>query len=776
MQENRFIKKYTEGLTSEEVAIQIAAHKQNIALNTVSKSTKDILKDNICTLFNLLNVVIAIALAIVQAYTNMFFILIIILNVVIGIFQELHARNLVEKLSLLSATKALVIRNHKQVEIAVEELVVDDIVLLRMGNQISADSIIVEGELEVNESLLTGEADLIVKKVGDSLYSGSFVASGHAHVRVEAVGVNSFSNKIIREVKKHKAIKSELLDALRLVTKFTTCVIIPFGIILFLQAFYGRNDTTTIAIIATSAALLGMLPKGLVLLISLTSATGVIKLAKKEVLVQEMHCMETLAHVDVLCLDKTGTITEGNMKVIEVHPFKETIHGIAIDVLLSTYVHHAKESNATFRSLQAYFTNAMELEVVKQLSFSSDRKWGAMQFKKVGTLVVGAPERIIDTDQLPSVVKQAQLDGKRVLMLAHSMEWQDVHVLPKGLTCVAIIALDDPIRENANQTLAYFREEGVEVKVISGDNALTVSNIARKAGLQGYENYIDMSLVKDAEITSLALTHSVFGRVSPQQKRSLILALKKAGHCVAMSGDGVNDVLALREADCGIAMAEGNEAAKQISQLVLLNSDFASLPEILGEGRRVVNNVTKVASIFFIKTIYSVLLSILCMFTTSAFPFIPIQITLIDLAIEGYPSFFLSFEADNRKLKGTFLKTSLISALPHALLIIANILVLQYLQPILQASSDQLVTMMYLLVGFSSILAVLKACLPFNPLRIFLFMSVGLGFYTAVYIGREILHIRDITVLQLQAVGVLAIVSFVCLVFVHGILKKISRA
>ncbi|MGX7420708.1 cation-translocating P-type ATPase [Carnobacterium gallinarum] len=743
--ENQTKTSYKEGLSAAQVATQKEKGLVNAAPEKVTKTNGQIIKENVWTMFNLLNLIIGVALAAVGAYSNLLFMLIILLNICIGIFQEITAKNLVEKLSLISAVKAHVIRDGQELEVAIEDLVQDDIILLDMGDQIPADAIVVHGSIEANESLLTGESDSIMKREDAHLLSGSFVVSGRCYARIEKVGAESFSAKIAHEAKKHKKVNSELIRSMNKVTKFTSYIIIPIGVVLFLEALFVRSDDMQTSVVATAAALLGMLPKGLVLLISLALATGVIKLSKKNILVQEMFVLETLAHVDVLCLDKTGTITEGKMSVSNVTTLRDDIVDLPTDELIGAYIGASEDRNATMTALRAHFTANQKQEVLSAVAFSSERKWGAINFANIGSIVFGAPEMLLQGTELPELVINAQKMGTRILLLAHTSETVTDEGLPQ-VTPVAAIELDDPIRKDAKQTLDYFKAEGVAVKVISGDNPVTVSNIARKAGLEDYATYVDLSTITDEEeVRKLALTHSIFGRVSPEQKQLLVKALQANGNTVAMTGDGVNDVLALREADCSIAMAEGNDAAKQVSQLVLLNSDFSALPDVLAEGRRVVNNVTKVASIFFIKTIYSVILAAICILTTIAFPFIPTQITMIDLAIEGYPSFFLSFEPNKKKVKGKFLNTVIHSALPNSLLIIMNIIAIYFISDIQGLGQLETTTLMFYMVGFTSILGVLRACLPFNPLRIFLFSTVAVGFYTAIYLFKGFLHLGTIT-------------------------------
>ncbi|BDX44825.1 ATPase [Enterococcus faecalis] len=734
-----------KGLSTEEVAKQKELGLQNNYEENVAKSTKDIIFDNVMTLFNFLNFAIAVCLLFVGAYSNLAFLAIIIVNMSIGIFQEIHARNLVQKLSIVAKENVHVVRNGVQQEIDTKELVMEDIVIISAGEQVPSDMEVIDGKVEANEALLTGESDLIEKEIGDTLLSGSFIVSGQAYARVIHVGAENYAVKITQEAKVHKPIQSELVNSIRKVSKFTSWVIIPLGIILFVEAFWLRDAGIKTSVVASAAALLGMLPKGLVLLISIALTTGVIKLAKKRILVQDMYSIETLAHVDTLCLDKTGTITEGKMKVqkaIILHDKYEEL----FPQIIGSYLSESTDNNITMQAIRDHYEVSNRFGAKEVLAFSSERKWGAIEFPEIGTVYLGAPERLVDDSWLPEAVFTAQENGYRVLMLAIAEQQPLNETKMPYLEPLAILEIDDPIRQNAKETLAYLKEEGIDLKVISGDNPVTVSNIARRAGLPGYESYIDLSTkTTEAEVREAVQQYTVFGRVSPQQKRTIVRELKDTEHVVAMTGDGVNDVLALREADCSIAMAEGDGATRQISNLVLLDSDFTTLPDVLFEGRRVVNNVTRVSSVFFIKTIYSFILSIICALTAIAFPFIPIQVTLIDLAIEGYPAFFLSFEGDKRKVVGKFLPTALKNASVNALLVVVNIIAVYLIGQNQGFSSLDTTTLMYYLLVGISCMAVVRACLPLNPLRIFLVFSTIIGIYVAAMLFHNILEIGFLT-------------------------------
>ena len=662
----------------------------------ITKTTGQILKDNICTLFNLFNFLIAVALACVGAWTNLFFILIIILNVVIGIAQELKAKKLVEELSLLTMPMCDVIRRQQHLHISIQEVEKGDILLLESGKQICADSTVISGELEVNESLLTGESDPVIKKPGDSLLSGSSVISGKCQAEIIHVGDENYASQIANEVKKLKQVNSELLLSMRKVTRFTSWFIIPLGILLFLEAFFLRGEVMYDAVVSTAAGLLGMLPKGLVLLISIGLAAGIIRLSKQNVLVQDLYSLENLAHVDVICLDKTGTLTQGRMQVEQAIVLNPDT-SVPFETMMGAFLCNTDDNNATFQAMKEYFQPVEGVEALAKVPFSSERKWSAVTLDGIGTLVVGAPERLCN-GKLPEVVTQVMQEGKRVLLAGLTDPIENKTLDPKRVCLVAAIVITDPLRENAAASISYFRNQGVAVKVISGDNPLMVSAVAKQAGIEHAENYVDMSMIRDEEMDRVVREYTVFGRVSPQQKKLLVTAMQKQGHRVAMTGDGVNDLLAMKQADCSIAVGQGSDAAKQTAQLVLIDSDFSVLRSVLAEGRRVVNNITKSAGVFFIKTIYSVLLCLVCIILNMDFPFLPIQITLIDLVIEGYPAFFISFEPNDKRITGRFLPTALRLAAPNAIVITLSciaVFVLNWLGAMPLAAEQQTLLMSF---------------------------------------------------------------------------------
>ena len=561
------------------------------------------------------------------------------------------------------------------------------------------------------------------------------------------VGAENYAAKLSNEAKVHKPIRSELLASIRSVSKFTSYVIVPLGVILFFQAFMMRDAGIKESVVVSAAALLGMLPKGLVLLISIALTTGVIKLAKKRILVQDMYAVETLAHVDTLCLDKTGTLTEGHMVLESIVPLQADSDP---NMLLGNYLAASTDNNLTMQALRQGCPELTDHQPIDVAAFSSQRKWGAVAFEHLGNVYLGAPEKVAGSAALPQVI-EAQEAGLRVLILAVETDPKTPTSFdPTNAQAVAVLILSDIIRQNAEETLAYLADQGIDLKVISGDNPIAVAAIAHRAGLANADQAIDLStLTTEAEVREAATRYTVFGRVTPEQKKLLVQELKANQRTVAMTGDGVNDVLALREADVSIAMAAGDSAARQIANFVLLDSDFTTLPDVLFEGRRVVNNVTKASGIFFIKTIYSFLLSLVCILTSSAFPFLPIQITLIDLAIEGYPSFFLSFEENKAPIKGRYLPTVLLNALPNALLVLVNYFAIRFLQTDYGWSQFDTTTLLYyLLIGISCI-AVIRACLPLNPLRLFLAITTTVGIYVAAMLFHGLLEVGFLTAVTL---------------------------
>lgn len=729
------------GLSAREVEERRAHSEGGSGSARITKTKSQIVRENVFTLFNFLNFLIAFLLFLVGAYSNMIFISIILLNIVIGIAQELKAKKLVDELSILNRPVVRVRRDNQEMTVQMEEVVVDDLIVLTSGNQICNDAVVVDGMLEVNESLLTGESDAIIKEKDAELFSGSSVISGKAYAKVIHVGNENYATKLANEVKQEKKIHSELIGSMRKVTKFTSCMIIPLGIILFLEAFFLRNTPIDEAVVSSSAALLGMLPKGLVLLISVSLAAGVIRLAKMKILVQNIYSLETLAHVDTICLDKTGTITDGKLRVHSVVPLTDH-EDQRMEELIRSYMAASDDNNATFQALKDCFHPKAFQRPLNKISFSSKRKWGCISFEGMGSIFVGAPERLMGT--LPDQLERELEKGRRVIIIGYFAEkWENENELPDIITPICSVILEDTIRKNAEKTLDFFKKEGVDVKVISGDHVKTVSMIAKRAGLDRWEDAIDLSqLDGNPDYDMLVRKYAVFARVTPKQKQELVMALKRQGHQVAMTGDGVNDLLALREADCSIAVADGSDASRQIAQVVLLDSDFTNLPHVVMEGRKVINNVTRTAQVFFIKTIYSVLVSFFCLFTNQAFPFIPIQITLVDVCIEAYPSFVSIVESDIRRIRGRFLSTALSHAAPFGITVACMVAAFSMIAPFDHAERE---TVMYLLLVAISMAAVIKSCMPPTVLRVFVCVTMAVGIIFALAVLPGLFEITAVT-------------------------------
>ncbi|HIR12933.1 MAG TPA: HAD-IC family P-type ATPase [Candidatus Choladousia intestinavium] len=764
------MKQKAYGLSTEEVRKRMEQGEGNITAATVTKTYGQIIKENVFTLFNFLNFLIAGLLFAAGAYSNMLFIAIILLNLVIGIAQECKAKKLVDELSLLNRPGVCVMRDGREQKIETDQVVRGDWLLLESGSQICSDATVREGSLEVNESLLTEESDPVVKQQGSSLLSGSFVISGRAYAEVTHVGNENYAARLVNEVKKEKKIQSELLGSMKKVTRFTSMLIIPLGILLFLEAVWARRTPADQAVVSSAAALLGMLPKGLVLLISVSLAAGVIRLAKKRILIQNLYSLETLAHVDTLCLDKTGTITDGSMKVRSVLPLAELPAG-QMDALVQSYMAACVDNNSTINALKEKFLPDAVYRAAHVTPFSSGRKWGCISFEGIGSVFVGAPERILET--LPANLSRELEQGRRLVAIGYSgREWEDTASLPEGIQPLYAVVLEDTIRKGAENTLEFFRREGVEVKVISGDHVKTVSATARRAGLRRWKGAVDLAALGERiDYEEICEKYAVFARVTPAQKQELVKALQKRGHKAAMTGDGVNDLLALREADCSVAVADGSYASRQLAQVVLLDSDFTHLPQVVMEGRKVIHNVTRTAGVFFIKTIYSTLVSLICLLGNIPFPFIPIQITLVDACIEAYPSFLTIWESDTRRIQGGFLKTAISHALPFGLAVTAMIGIVSLSAPF---ASGERQTVMYLLLIFISMAAVFNSCIPFTRLRAFLCVSMVLGTSAALYLFPVLLALHPVTSSMAAYTALGAAVSVVFLLTAENLRKYFS--
>lgn len=714
-----------QGLSEEEVQIRIQAGLYNQDSHVKTKSVGQIITSYVCTLFNLINVLLAAAIFLVGAYKNMLFLFIVVLNTLIGIVQGIRAKRNIDRLSIISSTKAKVIRNGGIQEIEIEQVVLDDVLILESGNQIIADCILLEGRCEVNESLLTGEADLVTKEFGDTLLSGSFIVSGQARARVEHVGKDNYAATISNAVKYVKHVPSQIMIAVKKVIKMASILIFPLGLLLFNNQLSIDGNTLSKATVNTVAALIGMIPEGLVLLTSSVLAASVLRLSRRRVLVQELYCIENLARVDTLCLDKTGTITEGRMELVDLVPLIPQFH-TPLPTLMGRMGQALQDNNPTIEAVRAKYAQGDNVGVKSIVAFSSDKKWSGVSFSDGYGYMLGAAEFILQPVEVALIRNQLTQYSHdyRVLVLAY-FKGDFIQDAPSAQPrAIALLLLQDKIRDEAPDALRFFAEQDVDVKIISGDNPVTVAGVARRAGLASHEQYIDMSqLTPDADMKEIAVKHSIFGRVSPIQKKELVIALKEQGRTVAMTGDGVNDVMALREADCSIAMASGSDAARNVSQLVLMESNFAALPHVVGEGRQSINNLQRSSSLFLIKNIYSTILAIIFVILPFHYPFMPIQLTLVNLVTIGIPSIVLALENNRSRVSGNFLKNMVHTALPGALTVVVNVVLVIILSNLLELSNLQISSLAIILTAFTGFMLLYKLCIPFTSLRKTLFVS-----------------------------------------------------
>lgn len=753
------------GLTDAEIRQRIEQGLVNHNSDIKSKSIKRIVLENLITPFNILNFVLAVMILIVGSYKNLLFMGVIICNIFIGTVQEIRAKKTIDKLSLIAEPKAHVIRDGIKQAIAIHDIVMDDITFLGAGNQVCSDAVVIEGECEVNESLLTGESEPVLKQPGDHLLSGSFIISGNCHARVEHVGKDNYAAQITDNAKYVKKPNSEIMRWTNRIIKYIGFTLIPVGIALFCKQVFISHQGFNDAIVGVVAALIGMIPEGLILLTSVVFAVSIIRLSQHKTLVQELYCIETLARVDVLCLDKTGTITEGTMEVTDVLPLHDTTNE-ELNIALGSLIHALEDDNPTFNAVKTYCDQYDKLTCNHIVPFSSARKWSGASFDENGSYIFGATEFILkDSSPYQEIIKEYSEKGQRVLMLAHSPHQIQDKELPAEIHPMAFLFISDKIRAEAPDTLAYFAEQGVDIKIISGDNAITVANIAKKAGLKTAEQYVDATTLQTPEeIKEAAQKYSVFGRVTPQQKLDLVKALKEQGHTVAMTGDGVNDVLALKESDCSIAMASGSDAARTVSQLVLLDSNFASMPKILKEGRRSINNLQRSSSLFLTKTIFSTINAILFIFLHFDYPFQPIQLTLISALTIGAPSLILALEPNKERIKGKYIVNVIRKSIPGAMTMVFNIVALAIVCSFIHFNSTEISTLAVMITGFAGLLVLLKVSLPFNWIRCALFFTMLGAFIFAIFILKDLFSLASITLPMFYCFLVLA--GFAIIVFV----------
>lgn len=789
------------GLTNEQVQERIAEGKVNVNENPNTRTYKQIILENTLTFFNFLNIALLVLVLFVRSYKNSMFMGIILINTVIGIIQEIRAKKTIDKLAILTESKTVVLREGKKWGISTEKLVLDDLIFLKTGDQVPADVKVLEGTVEVNESLLTGESDNLSKSQGDELFSGSFVTSGEACCQVIHVGKDNYASQITSEAKEFKRHNSELRNSLNAILKVISIIIVPLGAMLFYKQYMIVGDTLKDSVVNMVAAVLGMIPEGLVLLTSVALTLGSMVLATKKTLVQELYCIETLARVDTLCLDKTGTITEGTMKVEDVqlydtaqttvvqHTAKfdpetgEPVQNVSalkpevtvsaekengqiqetvnletvsqeerqklqeIDHIMGNMMSVLHDQNATADALRKRFPSRNDLKLIHAIPFSSDRKYSGAVFEGRGTYLMGAAQFLFPegNEELLEHCSSYAQEGYRILVLAHSEQETKGTERPTGLEPLGLFLITDVIREEAPDTLAFFDSQGVDLKVISGDDPVTVSAIAKKAGLKNANHYIDATTIKTSEEMQRAVAEcSVFGRVTPQQKKQMVQALQSQKHTVAMTGDGVNDVLALKEADCSIAMAAGSDAAKNIANVVLLDSNFGAMPHIVNQGRRVVNNIRSAASMFLIKTIFSVLLSLITIFFGDAYPFEPIQMSLISACAVGIPTFLLTQENNYNKIDHTFLRHVFMNAFPAAVTITGCVFTIMLVCQDVYHSNVMLNTACVLVTGWNYMSALRTVYSPLNTYRKVIIYGMQFAFFISAVVLQDLLTLGSL--------------------------------
>lgn len=765
------------GLSAEQVKRRFAQGENNYKVESSTLSVPEIVRSNVCTYFNLVFAVIAVLLAIVGAWSDMLFLPIIVANTCIGIIQEVHSKKVLDKLSILNAPHAVVIRDGKRQEIPADQLVLDDIVEFSAGSQIPADAKVVSGELQVNESLITGESDEIEKREGDSLLSGSFVVSGKACARLEKVGKDSYISKLtLQATKSKKGEQSEMIRSLNYLIMVMGIIIIPIGIALFVQSFIYNEGTFHDSITGMVAAIIGMIPEGLYLLTSVALAVSSVRLAQKKVLIHDMKCIETLARVNVLCVDKTGTITEPGMHVYDFSVLDGTDQ-LEISQLLADFVAAQEKDNATMEALKAHFSNGSGMRAREVYSFSSETKYSGAVMNDGKSYVIGAPEFVLRGQfaQYQEQIATYSSKGYRVLVFAQYEGTLDRKPLTEPVLPLCFVMLANPIRKGAKETFTYFAENDVDIKVISGDNPLTVSVIAAEAGIVGAERFVDASTLKEKEDYDRAVEeYTVFGRVTPSQKRMLVQALKEHKKTVAMTGDGVNDVLALKDADCSVAMASGSEAASNVAQLVLLDSDFSRMPSVVAEGRRVVNNIERTAALYIVKNIFSMLLAIFSVILMLDYPLEPSQVSLISMFTIGIPSFVLALEPNKDLIRGHFLTNVLVRALPAGLtdFIVVSGLVIFCRE--FQVDLDCLSTSCTILVAIVGFMILHRIARPMNTGHIVMLVGVIAGWILCMLFGGSFFGITGISKQCEMLMVIFAIITEPVLRYLSLIVEWIS--
>lgn len=728
------IERYSPAVDEGLSDVQVACRFENGLVNEVnqkySKSYVNILTNNVCTFFNLLGLIVFVALVLSGASLgNFFFVFFYIANISIGIIQEIRAKKCIDKLSLVASKKISVIRNGKKQEIMTEEIVLDDIILLGLGNQIPTDCQILKGEIEVNESLLTGESVAIKKQVSDTLLAGSFITSGVCTVKAIRVGRDNYVETLSAKAKAYKKPQSEIMSSLKLIIKVISCFIVPIAISSILRTLIlFPNTKVATAILGTSTIIIGMIPAGMFLLTSVALAIGIIKLAKHKTLVQDLYSLEMLARVDTICFDKTGTITDGKMTVLEI----KNLAKIDLDIndIVSSMLNALQDNNQTAIALLNYFGQNNTFSPIKTLPFNSARKFSAVSFEKIGTFAFGAPEFLLDKTELTNyqqLITDYAKKGYRVLTLAQTDEPLEDNSFPTLFKAISLIIISDNVREDAVATIQWFKDNDVQIKVISGDNPITVSEVSKRVGIDGADRYISLEGLSDEQVFEVANEYTVFGRVSPEQKAILIKALKSAGHTTAMTGDGVNDILALKEADCAISVAAGSDAARNVSHLVLLDNNFNSMPKVVYEGRRVINNVQSSSSLFLMKTIFTMIWAIitLCLPYMETYPYKLTNMIMFEVFIIGMPAFFLSLQPNDARLEGHFISQVIKKSLPSALLMVLSVFIVELFRManLSPATKELFDTMGIYVLTFAGAINLFIVCKPFNKYRLTIFLT-----------------------------------------------------
>lgn len=762
------------GLTQEEVR----AHREQGRTNTMPRRTEggvaDILRRNVLTLFNLLNLCLAGLLLWVGSHRDMLFLGVVLSNTLIGTIQELRAKRTHDRLQLLSEGRVRVMRDGVECRLSPQELVLDDVVLLSRGDQIPADATVLSGAGEADESLLTGESAPVSKAAGDTLYSGSFLVSGSVAARLTAVGADSYAGQLQLSARRVKRAQSELMRDMRRIIRWVSVLIVPIGAAMFSRQYASVDLGLRDAVTGTVASMLGMIPEGLILLTSVSLAAGVVALGRRNALVNELFGIETLARTDVVCMDKTGTLTSGEM-VLDRTLALNGVPPEEIAAYMAALLRASADETPTVRALAEAFPASNAPEIAQAVPFSSARKWSAAQAEGLGSVVLGAPERLLKGEAL----KQAQAlaaQGLRVLALLRAPAPLCGEALPEGLVPAALLCLRDALRPNVQKTVRYFGEQGVTLKVISGDSPLTVSHAAAAAGVPGADRMVDLSTIEgEKDYTALSRHYTIFGRVSPQDKQGLIEALRKDGHGVAMVGDGVNDIPALKAADCSIAMAGGSDAACRVAQITLLDADFDVMPRIVLEGRRVINNITRAASLFLVKNIFSLLLSVLLLIFPFAYPFAPIQLTLVSSLTIGIPSFVLALQPSRDRVSGSFLRNVIMRALPGGVCTAALIIPLMAFSDGLGFSQDVISTLSTLIAGYSGLVVLFLTCLPLNALRGGLVAAMAVLFAGAVLLLPQVFYLSPVSGGQWWVLAAAAVLAPLIQIGLGALVRRFHR-